>query len=90
VGPPGHAHGPADDDLTDIVPGTEKVLFAKDAGMGEGAHFYKIDGKYYIISANYAGGFRMPAARADKSTARTKSTRPSAATRTSAWPRATA
>jgi xylan 1,4-beta-xylosidase len=53
------------DDLTDIVPGTEKVLFAKDAGMGEGAHFYKINGKYYIISANYMGGFRMPAARAD-------------------------
>jgi beta-xylosidase len=54
------------DDLTDIVPGTEKVLFAQDAGMGEGAHFYKIAGKYYILSANYAGGFRMPAARADK------------------------
>ena len=53
------------DDLTDIVPGTERVLFTKDAGMGEGAHFYKIDGKYYIISANYAGGFRMPAARSD-------------------------
>ncbi|WP_200955629.1 glycoside hydrolase 43 family protein [Sphingomonas sp. Root241] len=53
------------DDLTDVVPGTERVLFAADAGMGEGAHFYKIDGKYYIISANYAGGFRMPAARAD-------------------------
>lgn len=53
-------------DLTDIVPGTEKVLFAKTDGMGEGAHFYKIDGKYYILSANYAGGFRMPAARADK------------------------
>ena len=53
------------DDLTDIVPGTEKVLFTKDAGMGEGAHFYKINGKYYIISANYMGGFRMPAARAD-------------------------
>lgn len=53
------------DDLTDIVPGTERVLFSEDAGMGEGAHFYKIDGKYYIISANYAGGFRMPAARAD-------------------------
>jgi beta-xylosidase len=52
-------------DLTDIVPGTEKVLFTKTAGMGEGAHFYKIAGKYYIISANYAGGFRMPAARAD-------------------------
>jgi xylan 1,4-beta-xylosidase len=53
------------DDLTDIVPGTERQLFTADAGMGEGAHFYKIDGKYYIISANYAGGFRMPAARAD-------------------------
>src|SRR3954469_14602503 len=34
------------DDLTDIVPGTERVLFSADAGMGEGAHFYKIDGKY--------------------------------------------
>ncbi|GGX76141.1 glycoside hydrolase family 43 protein [Pseudoduganella dura] len=53
------------DDLTDIVPGTEKVVFSKDQGMGEGAHFLKIDGKYYILSANYAGGFRMPAARAD-------------------------
>ncbi len=53
------------DDLTDIVPGTERQLFTADAGMGEGAHFYKIDGKYYIISAEYAGGFRMPAARSD-------------------------
>jgi len=53
------------DDLLDIVPATEKVLFAKTDGMGEGAHFYKIGGKYYILSANYAGGFRMPAARAD-------------------------
>jgi beta-xylosidase len=54
------------DNLTDIVPGTEKVVFSKTDGMGEGAHFYKIDGKYYILSANYAGGFRMPAARASK------------------------
>ncbi len=53
------------EDLTDIVPGTENVLFTADGGMGEGAHFYKIDGKYYILSAEYAGGFRMPAARAD-------------------------
>ncbi|KQQ33334.1 glycoside hydrolase [Duganella sp. Leaf126] len=52
-------------DLTDIVPGTERVLFSKTDGMGEGAHFYKIAGKYYILSSNYAGGFRMPAARAD-------------------------
>jgi xylan 1,4-beta-xylosidase len=53
------------EDLTDIVSGTEKALFTKTDGMGEGAHFYKIDGKYYIISANYAGGWRTPAARAE-------------------------
>ncbi|WP_051971638.1 glycoside hydrolase 43 family protein [Massilia sp. 9096] len=53
-------------ELSDIVPGTDKVLFTKDAGMGEGAHFYKIGGRYYILSANYAGGFRMSAARADR------------------------
>jgi beta-xylosidase len=53
------------DDLLDIVPSTEQVLFSKTDGMGEGAHFYKIGGKYYILSANYAGGFRMPAARAN-------------------------
>ena len=34
--------------------------------MGEGAHFYKIDGKYFITSAWYDGRMRMPAARADK------------------------
>ncbi|HYD54940.1 MAG TPA: family 43 glycosylhydrolase, partial [Gemmatimonadaceae bacterium] len=54
-----------DSALSDIVPGTERVLFAKDAGMGEGAHFYKIDGRYFIISAWYAGRMRLAAARAD-------------------------
>ena len=54
-----------DSTLTDVVPGTERVLFAKDAGMGEGAHFYKIGGKYYITSAWYAGRMRLAAARAD-------------------------
>ncbi len=34
--------------------------------MGEGHHFYKIDGKYYIISADYAPVGRMQCARADK------------------------
>ncbi|MEP6622047.1 MAG: family 43 glycosylhydrolase [bacterium] len=53
-----------DSALADIVPGTERVLFAKDAGMGEGAHFYKIDGRYYITSAWYAGRMRLAAARA--------------------------
>ena len=55
-----------DSTLTDIVPSTERVLFAKDAGMGEGAHFYKIDGKYFITSAWYAGRMRLAAARADR------------------------
>jgi beta-xylosidase len=55
-----------DSTLTDIVPGSERVLFAKDAGMGEGAHFYKIDGVYYITSAWYAGRMRLAAARAPR------------------------
>ena len=55
-----------DSALTDIVPGSERVLFAKDAGMGEGSHFYKIRGKYYITSAWYAGRMRRAAARADR------------------------
>ena len=55
-----------DEDLTDVVPGTEKVVIQRGAGMGEGVHWYKIDGRYYILSAEFAGRMRMPAARADK------------------------
>ena len=51
-------------DLTDIVPGTEREIIPQDAGMGEGLHFYKIDGKYFITSAWYENRMRMPAARA--------------------------
>jgi beta-xylosidase len=54
------------EDLTDIVPGTQREIIPQDAGMGEGAHFYKIDGKYFIVSAWYDGRMRMPAARADR------------------------
>lgn len=54
-----------DSTLTDTIPGSVRVLFAKNAGMGEGSHFYKIDGKYYITSAWYAGRMRLAAARAD-------------------------
>ncbi|MDX2029208.1 MAG: glycoside hydrolase 43 family protein [Blastocatellia bacterium] len=53
-------------ELTGIVPGTERVLIPKEAGMGEGVHFYKIEGKYYITSAWFAGRMRMPCARADR------------------------
>jgi beta-xylosidase len=53
------------DDLTDVVPGTEREIIPKTGGMGEGNHFYKLNGKYYITSAWYDGRMRMPAARAD-------------------------
>jgi xylan 1,4-beta-xylosidase len=52
--------------LDDIVPGSEREIIPESAGMGEGVHFYKIDGKYFIVSAWYAERMRMPAARADK------------------------
>ncbi|MYN09329.1 glycoside hydrolase family 43 protein [Pseudoduganella aquatica] len=54
------------EDLSDIVPGSERVIIKKGSGMGEGSHFYKIDGKYFIISAWYNDRMRMPAARADR------------------------
>jgi xylan 1,4-beta-xylosidase len=54
------------DTLDDIIPGTEREIIPESAGMGEGLHFYKIDGKYFIVSAWYAGRMRMPAARADR------------------------
>jgi xylan 1,4-beta-xylosidase len=54
------------EDLTDIVPGTERVIIDPSAGMGEGVHFYKLNGKYYITSAWFAGRMRMPCARADR------------------------
>lgn len=41
------------DDLTDTKPGSEKIIVPKGSGAGEGCHFYKINGKYYITSTNY-------------------------------------
>lgn len=54
------------DELDDIVPGSEQVIIPRGSNMGEGSHFYKIDGKYFITSAWYQGRMRMPAARADR------------------------
>lgn len=51
-------------DLSDVIPGTEREIIPKEAGMGEGLHIYKIKGMYYILSAWYDGKMRMPAARA--------------------------
>jgi beta-xylosidase len=52
--------------LDDLIPGTERVIIRADQGMGEGAHLYKIDSRYYITSAWFSGRMRMPVARADK------------------------
>jgi xylan 1,4-beta-xylosidase len=57
-----------DDTLTDIVPGSERLLIAKEQGMGEGLHLYKIDGKYFLTSAWYMDIMRLPVARADRLT----------------------
>ncbi len=53
-------------DLSGFVEGSERVVIPRGNAMGEGHHFYKINGKYYIISANYAPTGRMQAARADQ------------------------
>ena len=53
-------------DLTGLVPGTQRVIIPREAGMGEGSHFYKINGTYYITSAWFDKRMRMPCARASR------------------------
>jgi Beta-xylosidase len=53
-------------DLTDIKPGTEKIIIPKRKGAGEGSHFYKINGNYYISMANWDPVCYQVCARADK------------------------
>jgi len=53
-------------DMSGIVEGTDKVIIPQGNAMGEGHHMYKIDGKYFIISADYSPVGRMQCARADK------------------------
>lgn len=55
-------------DLTALVPGTDRVLIERDLGMGEGSHFYKIKGRYYIVSAIPGAHVPMKCARAGKLT----------------------
>ncbi|WP_298578003.1 glycoside hydrolase 43 family protein [uncultured Luteimonas sp.] len=52
-------------DLSGVVEGSERVIIPAGNGMGEGHHFYRVDGRYFIISANYAPVGRMQAARAE-------------------------
>lgn len=53
-------------DLSGFIEGSERVIIPRGNAMGEGHHFYKIAGKYYIISADYAPVGRMQCARADR------------------------
>lgn len=56
------------DDLTDVRPGTETIIVQKGSGAGEGCHFYKIGGKYYITNTNYDPLCYQVCLRADKPT----------------------
>jgi xylan 1,4-beta-xylosidase len=55
-------------DLTDTKPGTEQVIVPKSSGAGEGCHFYKINGRYYITNTNYDPLCYQVCLRADKPT----------------------
>jgi beta-xylosidase len=55
-----------DQSLHRVREGTQRDLTPPDSMMGEGAHFYKVNGKYYITSAWFDGHMRMPCARADR------------------------
>ena len=52
-------------DFSGFVKESERVIIPAGNAMGEGHHIYKINGRYYIISANYAPVGRMQCARAD-------------------------
>jgi xylan 1,4-beta-xylosidase len=53
-------------DFTNIKPGSEKIIIPRSRGAGEGSHFYKINGKYYIIMANWDPVCYQVCARSDK------------------------
>lgn len=53
-------------DFSGYVEGSDRCLIPRGSAMGEGHHAYKINGKYYIISADYTPMGRMMCARADK------------------------
>lgn len=53
-------------DFSGYVDGSDHVIIPCGNAMGEGHHAYIIDGKYYIISADYNPMGRMMCARADR------------------------
>ena len=55
-----------EEDLSDIRQGTEQIIVQRGSGAGEGCHFYKINGKYYITNTNYDPVCYQVCLRADK------------------------
>ncbi|MGA9365296.1 MAG: glycoside hydrolase 43 family protein [Bacteroidota bacterium] len=54
------------EDLNDLKPRTEKIIISKGSGAGEGSHFYRIGGKYFIAFANWDPVCYQVCARAEK------------------------
>ncbi len=52
-------------DFSGYVEGSERVIIPRGSAMGEGHHAYKIDGKYYILSAEYSPMGRLQCARSN-------------------------
>ena len=52
-------------EVTDVVPGTKRLLIPSKSGMGEGLHAYKIKGQYYLLSAIPGAHTNLVCARAD-------------------------
>ncbi len=53
-------------DFSGYVEGSDRCIIERGNAMGEGHHIYKINGLYYIISADYSPMGRMMCARADR------------------------
>lgn len=53
-------------DFSGFVEGSDRIIIPDGSAMGEGHHAYKINGKYYILSADYSPMGRMQCARADR------------------------
>lgn len=52
-------------DFSGYVEGSERVIIPRGSAMGEGHHAYKINGQYYILSAEYSPMGRLQCARSN-------------------------
>lgn len=52
--------------LTEVIPDTHRIIIPEGSGMGEGVHFYKFRGRYYILSSVWDPVCYMVGARSDR------------------------